>query len=94
MRTCGRAAGWGQHVRHVVTALAENWRPRAQDVAEWLAPGQVFGPQNPGQKPPVPLPYINLGANLGKNKPEHIKKNSGHLMYPLQQVASRHLRRA
>jgi hypothetical protein len=75
-------------------ALAENWRPRAQDVAEWLAPGQVFGPQNPGQKPPVPLPYTNQGANLGKNKPEHIKKDSGHLMYPLQQVASRPLRRA
>jgi len=68
--------------------ISENWRPRAQDVAEWLAPGQVFGPQNPGQKPPVPLPYTNQGANLGKNKPEHIKKDSGHLMYPLQQVAS------
>jgi len=33
----------------------------------------------------VPLPYTNQGANLGKNKPEHIKKDSGHLMYPLQQ---------
>ena len=45
-----------------------------------------MGPQNPGQKTPVPLPYTNAGANLGKNAPEGIKKGSGHLMYPLQQV--------
>ena len=34
----------------------------------------------------MPLPYTNAGANLGKNAPEGIKKGSGHLMYPLQQV--------
>ena len=64
-----------------------------QDVAEWMAPGQVFGPQNPGQSTPVPLPYTNQGGNLGKNKPEGIKKDSGHLMYPLQQVGLPVLRR-
>jgi len=60
-----------------------------QDAAEWFAPGQKFGPQHPGQPTPVPLPYTNEGGNLGKNAPERIKQQSGHLMYPLQQVCIR-----
>jgi hypothetical protein len=65
-----------------------------QDPAEWMAPGQMWGPQNPKQKPPVPLPYTNAGENLGKNKPEAIKQKSAHLRFPLQQVRPIHLVRS
>ena len=61
-----------------------------QDPSAWMAPGQQWGPQNPKQKPPVPLPYTNQGENLGKNKPEFIKKDSAHLRYPLKQVHGKH----
>lgn len=48
-----------------------------------MAPGQKFGPQNPGQ-PWTDKPYNNLA--VPKNKPEYAKKDSGHLRFPLEQV--------
>jgi len=52
--------------------------------ATWFSPGQVVGPQAPGQAVDGALPYDNF--KLDKNKPESIKHGSGHLRFPLKQV--------
>lgn len=51
--------------------------------ATWFSPGQVVGPQAPGQAVDGALPYDNF--KLDKNKPESIKHGSGHLRFPLKQ---------
>jgi hypothetical protein len=51
--------------------------------AAWMAPGQKWGPQNPGQ-PWTDKPYDNL--DMPKNKPEYAKKEAAHLRFPLKQV--------
>ncbi|EKX41980.1 sulfite reductase [Guillardia theta CCMP2712] len=53
------------------------------DLSAWFAPGQKYGPQNPGQPAPTQLPYDN--NKLDKNKVEAIKVSGDHLKSPLQQ---------
>eukprot|EP00960_Hanusia_phi_P070630 767352-Hanusia_phi.AAC.7 len=53
------------------------------DLSAWFAPGQKYGPQNPGQPAPTQLPYDN--NKLDKNKVEAIKVSGDHLKAPLQQ---------
>jgi len=81
-------SGMPRALSHPARAQAPATGPRMvaapeRDPATWFSPGQFVGPQAPGQDAGMELPYDNF--KLDKNKPEAIKKDSGHLRFPLLQ---------